>query len=243
MGTRRFATFSSNARAFACVGNRLFSSKAQHFHDRAWSPPRADNFDRSRPLHDDPIALSISARYPVAARLVVGPDDFRDVGAGNERYDALALSGNGVGSEIDGGHYKSSSGPRFRLRARGPEPPQRCGPFVLQGAYTTIRMRVLSEPQKVTPSGNVIQLCPTLANRKRDAVAGECGFAGRPSDRTPGRHVTGLLYRWGLRWGHPKVSCDLRAPKSDLQTDREDRRSRSPNLPPANRAACTPPVS
>jgi hypothetical protein len=107
--------------------------------------------------------VSISAPYPVAARLVVGPDDFRDVGAGNERYDALALSGNGVGSEIDGGHYKSSSGPRFRLRARGPESPQRCRPFVLQGAYTTIRMLVL---------------------------AGGCGFAGCPSDRTPGRHFT-----------------------------------------------------
>ena len=89
---------------------------------------------------------------------------------GNQRYDALALSGNGVGSEIDGGHYKSSSGPRFRLRARGPELPQRCRPFVLQGPYTTLRMRVLSEPRKVTPSGSVIQLRPTLANRKRDPV-------------------------------------------------------------------------
>src|SRR6516162_11188535 len=99
-------------------------------------------------------------------------------------------------------------------RPRAPSAVQAIRPA---GAYMTIRMRVLSEPQKVTPSGNVIQLCPTLANRKRDPVAGGCGFAGRPSDRTPGRHVTGLLYRWGLRWGHPKVSRDLRAPKSDLQ--------------------------
>src|SRR6516225_3943936 len=243
MGTRRFATFSSNARAFACIGNRLSSPKVQHFHDQAWSPPRADNFDRSRPLHDDPIALSISARYPVAACLVVGPDDFRDVGAGNERYDALALSGNGVGSEIDGGHYKSSSGPRFRLRARGPEPPQRCRPFVLQGAYTTIRMRVLSEPRKVTPSGNVIQLCPTLANRKRDPVAGECGFAGRPSDRTPGRHVTGLLYRWGLRWGHPRLAV-ISARRSPTCKPTERIAGRAARIfRRRNRAACTPAVS
>jgi hypothetical protein len=103
----------------------LSSPKVRHCHDRAWSPPRADYLDRPRPLHDDPIALSISAPYPVAARLVVCPDDFRDVGVGNQRYDTVALSGNGVGSEIDGGHYKSSSGPRFRLRASGPGPPQR----------------------------------------------------------------------------------------------------------------------
>jgi hypothetical protein len=56
---------------------------------------------------------------------VVGPDDVLDVGVGYERYDAVAPSGNGVGSEIDGGHYKSSSGPRFRLRASVPGPPQR----------------------------------------------------------------------------------------------------------------------
>src|ERR1700687_719574 len=83
-------------------------------HDRAWSPPRADDPDRPRSLHDDPIALSIFAPHCVAARLVVGPDDVRDVGVGNERYDTVAPSGNGVGSEVDGGHYKSSSGPRVR---------------------------------------------------------------------------------------------------------------------------------
>src|SRR6266481_7077537 len=117
MGIRRFAKFSRNARAFACVGNRLSSPKARHCDDLAWSPPRADDPDRPRPLHDDLFALSISAPHPVAARLVVGPDDVRDVGVGNERYDAVAPSGNGVGSEVDGGHSKSSPGPGFRLRA------------------------------------------------------------------------------------------------------------------------------
>src|SRR5580704_11905405 len=81
-------------------------------HDRAWSPPRADDPDRPRPLHDDLFALSISAPHPVAARLVVGPDDVWDVGVGNERYDTVAPSGNGVGSEVDGGHSKSSPGPK-----------------------------------------------------------------------------------------------------------------------------------
>src|ERR1700720_3347060 len=51
-------------------------------HDRAWSPPRADDPDRPRPLHDDPIALSIFAPHCVAARLVVGPDHVRHVGVG-----------------------------------------------------------------------------------------------------------------------------------------------------------------
>src|SRR6516165_429699 len=45
---------------------------------------------------------------PVAARLVVSPDDVRDVGVRNERYDAVRPSGSGVGSEIDNGHSKSS---------------------------------------------------------------------------------------------------------------------------------------
>jgi hypothetical protein len=30
---------------------------------------------------------------------------------GNERYDTVAPSGNGLGSEVDGGHSKSSPGP------------------------------------------------------------------------------------------------------------------------------------
>src|SRR6267378_5173870 len=123
MGIRRFAKFSRSARSFACVGNRLSSPKVRHCHDRAWSPPRADDPDRPRLLHDDPIALNISAPHRVAARLIVGPDDVRDVGAGNERYNAVAPSGSGVGSEVDGGHSKSSPGPRLRLRASLPGPP------------------------------------------------------------------------------------------------------------------------
>src|ERR1700731_3296726 len=125
MGTRRFAPFSRNARTLTWVGNRFSSPQVRHCHDRAWSPPRADDPDQSRLLHDDPIALNISAPHPVAARLVVGPDDVRDVGVGDERYDAVAPSGNGVGSEVDGGHYESSSDPGFRLQASVPGPPQR----------------------------------------------------------------------------------------------------------------------
>src|ERR1700726_657263 len=104
MGIRSFAKCSRNARAFACVGNRLSSPKARHSDDRAWSLPRADDPDRPRLLHDDLFALSISAPHPVAARLVVGPDDVWDVGVGNERYDAAAPSGSGIGSGVDGGH-------------------------------------------------------------------------------------------------------------------------------------------
>src|ERR1700738_2099172 len=73
----------------------LSSPKVRHCHDRAWSPPRADDPDRPRLLHDDPIALNISAPHRVAARLVVGPDDVWDVGGGNERYNAVAPSGSG----------------------------------------------------------------------------------------------------------------------------------------------------
>src|SRR5262245_52129536 len=114
MGIWRFAKFSRNARTLACVGNRLSSPKVWHSHDRAWSPPRSDDPDRPRPLHDDDrFAFSISAPHPVAARLVVGPDDARDVGVGNERYDAVMPSGSGVGSEVDGGHCKSSCRPGF----------------------------------------------------------------------------------------------------------------------------------
>src|SRR5260221_716909 len=65
------------------------------------------------------------AGRPPRARLIVGPDDVRDVGAGNERYNAVAPSGSGVGSEVDSGHSKSSPGPRLRLRASLPGPPQR----------------------------------------------------------------------------------------------------------------------
>jgi hypothetical protein len=47
------------------------------------------------------------------------PDDVRDVGVGNERYDAVAPSGNGVGSEVDGGHSKSS---RLEVSSSGGHP-------------------------------------------------------------------------------------------------------------------------
>src|SRR5215831_15927940 len=90
----------------------------------AWSPPRGDDPDRLRPFHDDLFAFSISAPHPVAPGLVVGPDDVRDVGVGNERYDAVTPSGSGVGSEVDGGQCKSSCRPRFRLRASAPGRPQ-----------------------------------------------------------------------------------------------------------------------
>jgi hypothetical protein len=172
----------------ACLcmrGQPIVLPQARHCDDRAWSPPRADDPDRPRLLHDDLFALSISAPHPLAARLVVGPDDVRDVGVGNERYDAVALSLNGVGSEVDGGH---SNPPRARGLVSGrtaPSPLSGAGHSSYRAPYTTIRMRVLSEPRKVTPSGNVIQLCPTLANRERDPVAGGCGFASRPPDRTP----------------------------------------------------------
>src|SRR5215471_801253 len=72
--------------------------------DRAWSPPRGDDPDRLRPFHDDLFAFSISAPHPIAARLVVSPDDVRDVGVGNERYDAVTPSGSGIGSKVDGSH-------------------------------------------------------------------------------------------------------------------------------------------
>src|SRR6516162_3041198 len=108
MGILRFAKSSRNARAFACVGNRWSSPRVRNVADRAWSPPRGDDPDRPIPLHDDWFAFGISALHPVAARLVVGPDDVRDVGVGDERYDAVTPSGGGVGSEVDGGHCKSS---------------------------------------------------------------------------------------------------------------------------------------
>jgi len=92
--------------------------------DQAWSPPHGDDPDRLRSFHDDLFALSISAPHPVAARLVVGPDDVRDVGVSNERYDAVTPSGSGIGSKIDGSHCKSSCRPRFSLRTSAPGRPQ-----------------------------------------------------------------------------------------------------------------------
>ena len=40
---------------------RVVLSQSSALHERAWSPLRPDDLDRSRPLHDDPIALSISS--------------------------------------------------------------------------------------------------------------------------------------------------------------------------------------
>src|SRR5215469_16902788 len=80
------------------------SSEGSACRDQA-SPPRGDDPDRSELLHDDWFAFGIPAQHPVAARLVVGPDDVRDIGERNERYDAVAPSGDGVGSEVDGSHY------------------------------------------------------------------------------------------------------------------------------------------
>ena len=99
---------SRNARILACVGNRSSSSKGSACCDLAWLPPRVDDPDRSKQLHDYRFAFSISTLHPVAARLVVGPDDVRDVGEGNERYDAVRPSGSRVGSEINNGHCNSS---------------------------------------------------------------------------------------------------------------------------------------
>src|SRR5271155_2673869 len=88
--TRRARTDAPRAirRRFTCVGVQraplrsrgLSLSQSSAF----MSPLRADDPDRSKPLHDDPIALSISAPHRVAARLVVGPDNVLDVGMGNE---------------------------------------------------------------------------------------------------------------------------------------------------------------
>src|SRR6516162_4372966 len=80
----------------------------------AWSSSRGDDPDRAKSLYDDWSAFSISALHPIAARLVVGPDDIRDVGMGNERYDAVRPSGSGVGSEVDNGHCNPPSARRGR---------------------------------------------------------------------------------------------------------------------------------
>src|SRR5271165_982289 len=106
--------------------------KVRHCRDRARSLPRADDPDRPGLLHDDPIALSISAAHPVAARLVVGPDDVRDVGMGNERYDAVAPSLNGVGSEVDGGHSNPPRARGFVSGRASPGPSE--SPYVAKAA-------------------------------------------------------------------------------------------------------------
>ena len=91
----------------------------------AWSSSRGDDPDRAKSLYDDWFAFSISALHPIAARLVVGPDDMRDVGMGNERYDAVRPSDRGVYSQVNGGHPNSPLASRGRnkpfVRHRGRE--------------------------------------------------------------------------------------------------------------------------
>ena len=117
-------TFSRNARTLACVGNQSSSLKVRQVaigHGHLLAVTILIGSDRSTTLC---LPLASLPRHPVAARLVVGPDDVRDVGVDNERYDAVTPSGSGVGSEVDGGHCKSSCRPRFRLRASAAGRPQ-----------------------------------------------------------------------------------------------------------------------
>src|SRR5437867_1350605 len=60
------------------------------------------------------------------AAITCNEADFRCLG--DAWADAVAPSGNGVGSEIDAGHYKSFSGPRFRLGERPRAPSE--SPYV-----------------------------------------------------------------------------------------------------------------
>jgi len=112
----------------------------------------------------------------------------------------VAPSLNGVASEVDGGHSRSSSSPRFRLRAA--PSPLNGRPFI-QGAYTAIRKRVLGEPRKVTSSGNVIGCA------RRWPPGSETRWPAGPSrNSSAGPHPRqtlhpGFLYRWGLQWRQP----------------------------------------
>src|SRR5215471_200510 len=56
--------------------------------------------------------VAIGHGHLLAVTILIGPDDVRDVGMGNERYDAITPSGSGVGLEVDGGHCKSSCSSR-----------------------------------------------------------------------------------------------------------------------------------
>src|SRR5215469_11296177 len=125
-----------NARIPARVGNRSSSPKVRQVaigHGHLLAVTILIGSDR-----DDLFAFSIPASHPVAARLVVGPDDVRDVGVGNERYDAVAPSGSGVGSKVDGGHCKSSCRPSF-ISGRAPL-------GALKSPYIRIRRQRLMKP-------------------------------------------------------------------------------------------------
>ena len=86
-----------------------------------------------RPLHDDPIAVSISAPHRVAARLVVGPDDVRDVGVGKERYDTVAPSRNGVASKSRWWSFQILPGPEVSSPGERPRAPSE-SPYVADSA-------------------------------------------------------------------------------------------------------------
>jgi hypothetical protein len=91
-------------RILACVGNRSFFPRSGKFaigHGHLLAVTILICPNRST------LAISTSAQHPVAARLIVGPADVRDVDMGHERYDAITPSGNAVGLEVDGGHCKS----------------------------------------------------------------------------------------------------------------------------------------
>src|SRR5262245_30644832 len=144
--------------------------------DRAWSLLRGDDLDRLRPFNDDLVAFSISAPHPVAAGLVVGPDDVQDVGVGNERYDAVAPSDSGVGSNVDGGHCKSSRRPSF-VAGRAP-----------LGALKSPYMRIRRQ-HPMQPSDE-----PSRA--ARGARAGRQFCQAAPSERLSG--VTNPRRRWSF---------------------------------------------
>jgi len=152
--------------AHPCVRRQpIVHSQGSASRDRAWSPPRGDDPDRPRPLHDDFIAFSISAQHPVAARLIVSPDDVRDVGMGNERYDAITPSGSGVGSEVDGGHCKSSCSSRPQgssvVMSSGSSE-HLCGFTKLQrcASHSAIRAR-LSKTPRISAPLSLVPPCPS----------------------------------------------------------------------------------
>jgi hypothetical protein len=121
MGIWRFAKFSRNARTLACVDNRLSSPKVGVTigDGHLIAPTILIDPDCSTTIG---LPFRISAPHAVAARLVVDPDDVRDVGVGNERYDAVMPSGRGVGSKVDGGHCKSSPAGGFVSGRASPGP-------------------------------------------------------------------------------------------------------------------------
>ena len=70
--------------------------------------PHASATDCPLPKFD---IVTIGHGHLLALTILIGPDDVRDVGVGSERYDPVAPSLNGVGSDVDGSHSKFSPGP------------------------------------------------------------------------------------------------------------------------------------